>query len=222
MTEQNPTTPPPPAGANGQPLNPIAAALAGHIAPDPSYGGDTGDGAPPAPPATGTSVQLTDEQRGVLEANGIQVPDDGKIAVTDHLKLLDALARERSTRKTLEQQQRKQKIESLPDDERALEQARKEARDEARRELAREVAGSRVEAAAAAAGFTDPADALAHVDLDGISTSADAKAAVDKLASSKPYLVKRVSAPLPQGPQGDGAPADDPNAWLRRALGGAR
>jgi hypothetical protein len=219
MTEQtNPTAPPAPTGANGQPLNPIAAALAGHIAPDPSYGPGGDAGAPPAP-AAAPAVELSDEQRAVLTSHGIEVPADGKITVTDHLKLLDALARERGTRKTLEQQQRQQKIEALPPDEQAIERAREEAREEARRELALEVASGRVEAAAAAAGFADPGDAALYVELDKVGTAADAKAAVEALSKAKPHLLKRATASLPQGPQGDQAPPSDPNAWLRKALG---
>lgn len=85
-----------------------------------------------------------------------------------------------------------------------LEQRDSQAADRARR--------SEIKAAATAARFSDPTDALAYVDLskvaiteDGDVDSAAVKQLVDDLAKAKPYLVKAAPKPPSAGQVGVGS-----------------
>ena len=138
--------------------------------------------------------------------------------------LLKALHSERSTVKELkaqlakmESESEKRRMESLSEAERAIEEARKSGYESALAEMKADVTKSKVTAAAAAAGFADPADAGGFLDIAALESDADVKAAIDALAKAKPYLLKRTQVNLEQGPQG-GDPKQSPSDWLRKAM----
>ena len=96
----------------------------------------------------------------------------------------------------------------MSDQERALAEAREAGKTEALGQYKSSLARASVTSAAAVAGFNDPADAAAHLDLSGLDPddSDGIKAAVAELATKKPYLVKKTSSTpkIPTGQQGGG------------------
>lgn len=169
------------------------------------------------PPKSG----LTPEQEAVLKEHGITVPDDGKISVADHVKLLNALNSLKGQVKQSDADREAARLAAMSEAERKVEEARAEGRAEAEREAAAKVAKARIAAAAAAKGFNDPADAFSMIeDYSSLDAEEAVKAAVEKLAAEKPYLIKKVATPLEQGPQGGGqqAATGNANAWLRGEL----
>lgn len=68
--------------------------------------------------------------------------------------------------------------------------------------------GSLVRAAASAAGLVDPEDAIALCDLNSISTSDEAQAAVAGLIERKPHLVRAADT----GPRPMGTPLSQPGS----------
>jgi hypothetical protein len=153
-------------------------------------------------------------------------PDSGQFPgeTEKERQLNQALHAERQNSKTLkaaltkkERDAETQRVASLTEAEQAVEKARKEGRDEAIAELKGDLTRSRVTAAAAAAGFADPADAAGFLDLSGLDTEDDVAAAVAALAKLKPYLLKRTQASLEQGPKGKESSAT-PADWLREVM----
>lgn len=164
---------------------------------------------------------LNEEQQAVLAEAEIPV-EDGRIAVADHAKLLSTLATLRSTVREMEKAQQAARLEAMPETERAVEAAREEGKALAMAEYRTAMARAQVTAAAAAAGFADPADASGFLHLSALESEDEVRAAVEELAKAKPYLLRKTAPPpIEQGPKGSG-PARSGNDWLRGALGGAR
>ena len=73
--------------------------------------------------------------------------------------------------------------------------------------------------------LADPADVISLIDTSDIDVDDEAAMleAIDRLVESKPYLAAKQQRQVPQidqGPQGGAPqPQDDPNDWLRRAIG---
>ena len=157
----------------------------------------------PLPPQ---QVVLTAEQSAVLKEHNIEVPADGRISIADHVGLLNALSAERKKAKT--------GTEGVD-----TEAVAKEAADRVRAEMAADVTRANVVAAAATAGFSDPADAATLISIDGLDDEAKIKEAVEKLAKAKPYLLAKKSQPIPAGQQGASAPPEQTTgSWLRSTL----
>ena len=142
--------------------------------------------------------------------------------------LIKALHAERQTVKELKAElaklskaQEKARLESLSETERAIEEAKKAGFEEAMNSVKAEMTRSKVTAAAAAAGFADPADASGFLNVEDLQTDEDVAKAVADLAKAKPYLLKRAAQPLEQGQQGK-EKSGSPNDWLRGALGAGR
>ena len=174
---------------------------------------------------------VSDEQKAApdVEAQDTDGAQDDKRrpGETDkEASLANALHAERQTIKELKQQlasltkaQEEQRLASLSEQERALEEARAAGRQEAMSEVRRDLVRAQVTAAAAAAGFADPADASGFLPLDDLDSEDAVKAAVEELSKVKPYLLrKQPTVQVPQGPQGGTVVNDDPNEWLRGAF----
>lgn len=180
--------------------------------------------APPAegvtPEETGGGIALTDEQQAVLKEHGIEVPEDGKIAVTDHLKLLSTLSNLRTQVKQTEQQKEQARLAALSEADRKIEEARAAGKAEAEAAANERIVKAQIKAEAAARGFSDPGDAFAMIpDLSALDAEDKVKAAVESLATAKPYLLKKgSSAQLETGPQGGKPTGSNPNDWLRSEL----
>lgn len=137
--------------------------------------------------------------------------------------LKKALHSERQTVKELKQQlaalskqQEEQRLASMSEQERAIEEAKAAGRAEAMAQVQRDLTRAQVTAAAAAAGFADPADASGFLPLDDLADEQAVKDAVAQLAQTKPYLLKKAApASIPQGPQGGQISKSDPNEWIR-------
>lgn len=214
MTEQTPTPEAPPSNpfapptpsADGTPQPP-----ANPFAPQPPSGDE-------APGSTG--IELTDEQKAVLAEHGITPSEDGTINLADHVKLLSSLS-------SLRQQVRKApKAPAAPAAEPEGEQPpavdpeaiKAEARAEVEAEMRVELVKSQVVAAAAAAGFADPKDAVNLVgDPAALTDESAIEAAVKKLAEDKPYLLRKTVPTMEQGPQGSGTPASGGD-WIRQVV----
>lgn len=167
-------------------------------------------------PSTETT-STTDEGTPAPEAEHTEQKDDDN-------PLLKALHSERSTVKELkaqlakmESESEKKRLESLSEADRKVEEARKEGYESALAAMKTDVTKSKVTAAAAAAGFADPADASGFLDVAALDTDADVKSAIEALAKAKPYLLKRTQVSLEQGPQGND-PKQSPSDWLRKAM----
>jgi hypothetical protein len=204
MTEENPT-PEGGAGAEGEaapasPKNPFAVQAENNPEPE---------------PVADPLAELTPEQRAVLTEHGITPSDDGKITLTDHVKLLSALS-------SLRQQARKPAPAPTPDPDAEppvdADAIRAETRREVEAELRLDVTKASVVAAAAAAGFADAKDAVNLVgDLAELTDEVAIDKAVKQLADAKPYLLARQVPQLEQGPQGKGDPALVGD-WLREVV----
>ena len=164
---------------------------------------------------TTETPSATEDTSGATETNETNEGDN---------PLLKALHSERSTVKELkaqiakmESESEKKRMESLSEAERAIEEARKAGYESALAEMKADVTRSKVTAAAAAAGFADPADASGFLNVAELDTDADVKAAIEALAKAKPYLIKRAQVTLEQGPQGTD-PKQSPSDWLRKAM----
>ena len=182
---------------------------------------DGGAGAP----VEGGKPALPAEVAEVLAEYNIEADEDGRIAVTDHAKLLATLKTLRSQVKDIEAATEKQRLESLSDQERAIEEAKAAARAEVEAEYRATLVKAQAEAAAVAAGFADPADIGGFLDLSGLNTEAEVKAAVAALAEAKPYLLKsapKPAQPIGQGPKAPANPTASPSDWLRSAVTGGR
>lgn len=177
--------------------------------------------APPAPEETppGTGVELTPEQQAVLSEHGIEVPEDGKISVADHVKLLESLSRARRDQREAEQQKEQARLAALSEADRKLEEAKAAGRAEAEAELKKELIKAQVKAEATAKGFVDPGDAFTMIpDLSSIDAEEGVRAAVERLAAEKPYLIKKSGPSLETGPQGSKETGGNANDWLRKEL----
>jgi len=183
------------------------------------------NGTPPpegTPPADGApSITLTPEQETVLKEHGIEVPADGKIAVTDHVKLLNALSSLKGQVKQTEAEKEQARLAALSETDRRIEEARAEARAEADRAAAEKVAAARVKAEAVRLNFNDPGDVFAMIpDASSLDAEEAIAAAVEKLAADKPYLIKKAAggSSLEQGPRGGTGPTSTADGWLRKEL----
>lgn len=117
----------------------------------------------------------------------------------------------------------KQRQESMTEQERAVEEARKEGYTKAMQEQAESVTKAKVVAAAAAAGYSDPADApgLLGKQITELGDDEQIAEAVGKLAEGKPYLLKQKQRPeFEQGQQGKSQPSEAD--WLRKTMRGGR
>lgn len=169
---------------------------------------------------------MSDENTTEVEATEVEAqesdeqPEQGKES-----SLAKALHAERQTIKELKaqlhemrQSQEKARMESMSEAERAVEEAKKAGYEEAMASVKADLTRSKVTAAAAAAGFADPADASGFLNVAELDSDDDVAKAVADLAKSKPYLLKRAAQSLEQGQQGKSR-TDNPNEWLRSALG---
>ena len=144
--------------------------------------------------------------------------------VVDDNPLLKALHGERATVKELKAQvakmmkeSEKTRMESLSEVERAVEEARKAGYESAVGELRGDLNRSKITAAAASAGFADPADAAGFLPVAELDSDDAVAAAVAELAKAKPYLLKRTAAPLEQGVQGKDTPPSATD-WIRGVM----
>ena len=153
--------------------------------------------------------------------------------------VLRDLKRERTRRQELEQEIAELRREHETEDERRQREAAEreaEIRQEAQAPAMRALRTSAVETAAREAGFVDPADAAAFVDLDTIDVDLEtatpdreaAKQLVTELAEAKPHLVRAEDRPgSPAGGSDTQSPggttSTDPNVThrdlARRKLG---
>jgi hypothetical protein len=168
-----------------------------------------------------------------------QQAKEAKAAAQAAQKRADELQRameERESAGLPELEQMKRRLEQA---EKAREAAEQKAQETDAR-LARTTKQSWVTRAAAEANFTDPSDAAAFLDLDGIEDEKDAERAVKRLAGQKKHLIKveekalpgRVlengRQPAPTGPQVPGGGiADADRQWaeevapaLQKMIGG--
>lgn len=164
-----PQTPPTPTPAE------IAAAIKPPPAPPSGDDGQqaTGGGSPAAPVeksgATGGNLPRTQEE-------------------------LDRIIGERVSREARKYQGYETYKAAYEQQDARLEQVRAEAADAAARKYGERLARTTVEAAATAAGFHDPADALSHVSLSEVIQGdqvdmSKVEAQLTELATAKPYLV---------------------------------
>ena len=102
------------------------------------------------------------------------------------------------------------------DHDRALDEAKTTATTETTQKFLSRLVGSEVKALASAAGFNDPADALAVIDPASLPVKDDEpdteaiKKLVENLATDKPYLLKPGTKPTPRTrpKPGEGEPTD--------------
>lgn len=120
--------------------------------------------------------------------------------------------------------------------EKAIDEAKQGATTEVTQRFLSKLVGSEVKALASAAGFNDPADALAVIDPAALPVKDDEpdteaiKKLVEKLATDKPYLLKAGKpTPRTRPTPGKGEPTDTANeagkgkaAAALRALGATR
>lgn len=120
--------------------------------------------------------------------------------------------------------------------EKAIDEAKQGATTEVTQRFLSKLVGSEVKALASAAGFNDPADALAVIDPASLPVKDDEpdteaiKKLVEKLAADKPYLLKAGKpTPRTRPTPGKGEPTDTANeagkgkaAAALRALGATR
>jgi hypothetical protein len=211
MSEQTPTPEAPPS-------NPFAPAVEGADG-NPTPPNNPFAPQPETPIETPPAVELSDEQRAVLAEHGITPSEDGTINVADHVKLLSSLS-------SLRQQVRKTPKAPTPAADPEGEQTppvdpeaiRAETRAEVEAEMRVELTKSQVVAAAAAAGFADPKDAVNLVgDLADLTDVSAVEAAVKKLAEEKNYLLRKTVPSMEQGPQSSGTPATGGD-WIRQVV----
>ncbi|OQO89923.1 hypothetical protein B1813_18970 [Saccharomonospora piscinae] len=180
---------------------------------------DTLDGAATAQGDDDVNTEATAQPDGAQDdpEGADQLGDAGK-------KALDAMKRERQEakaetrelRKQLEQLQQQMADKDKTPDEQAIEAARRDAAAEERARAHGQLKRLAIKAEAAGK-LHDPADALAHLDLDSIEIDDDGNVdesavteAIADLLKSKPYLAAQggPKAPLPdrsQGARGNGA-----------------
>lgn len=116
--------------------------------------------------------------------------------VNDRLKAAEDTARELQSWKAEQERAQLSETERLTQErDQAIQRA-----DQAEQQVTRLQRGQLVATAAASAGFADPQDAAAFIDLTSIEDAAAAKTAVEQLAASKPHLVKAPSAPQQERP----------------------
>lgn len=123
----------------------------------------------------------------------------------------------KATLAKITKQSEAQRLESMSEAERAVEEAKKAGYDEAMSSVRRDLTTAKVTAAAAKAGFADPGDAAGFLALDDLDGDDAIAAAVDALVKAKPYLLAKRTPPIEQGQQGkpgEQAPTD----WLRGVL----
>lgn len=179
-----------------------------------------------SPPEAGEQSAPSDGAAEALAELGIEPDEQGRIPLADHTKLVNTVKTLREQIKTHEAAQRKateeaerERLESLSEQERAIEEARKSGYEAALAEQREVLIRTQVMAAATAANFADPNDAAIYLPLDSLADEAAVKKAVAKLAEDKPYLL-RPTAPGPkleQGPRGTG-PASSSEDWLAAAF----
>lgn len=167
-----------------------------------------------------TGLALTAEQQAVLREHNIEVPEDGKISIADHLKLLGTLSNLRKRERQSEKEKEQARLAAMSDLDRKVEEARSEGRKEAESAAKLETTKAWVKAAAVEAQFITPADAFGFLpEPSALQTEEDVAAAIKQLAQDKPYLIKRQSNPrLEGGPQGgpdSQRNAQTANDWIR-------
>lgn len=185
---------------------------------NPSAAAETTEG---APDSSVEQPALTAEESAVLKAYGITPDAEGRITVGDHLKLINTVKTLREEIRASGEQAEKSRLESLPDQERLIEQAKAEARAEVEAQYRSSLVKTQAESAAIAAGFADPADIAGFLDLSSLTTEEEVKAAVLALAETKPYLLKKATPsapPIGQGPKAPANPIQSPSDWLRSAV----
>lgn len=183
----------------------------------------TQDGTPPpayTPPASQADLDRIIESRLARERQKLSSEYGGDAA---------------TVKKQLEEYQafkESQKTET----EKAIDEAKKGTASEVTQRFLTRLVGSEVKSIAAAAGFNDPADALAVIDPASLPVKDDEpdaeaiKKLVDKLATDKPYLLKAGKpTPRTRPKPGQGEPTDtSPEggkgkaAAALRSLGAAR
>lgn len=159
----------------------------------------------------------------VLSELGIELKD-GMVDPSDHVAMYAALktlreqvkGHEAATRKA----EQKARLEAMSEQERAVEEARQAGYEEALLAQREVVTRTLVTAAATAANFADPADALRYLDPKELEDEAAVAKAVTKLAADKAYLLKpSPQGPmLEQGPRGSGKPDAESGDWLGAAI----
>ncbi|WP_024356688.1 hypothetical protein [Leucobacter chironomi] len=174
----------------------------------------TGGGKPEyTPPASQEELDRIVESRLARERSKYADYDDLKKKAADHDAYLDS------------QKDEHQK---------ALDQTKADTESAVAQRYLSKLVSSEVKAIASALGFNDPSDALAVIDAEKLPVKDDEpdteaiKAAVEKLATDKPYLVKAGSArpatrPRPkQGERQESGPAKGRAAAALRQLGASR
>lgn len=183
----------------GRPVWPIMGAS------DPVPGGGQPPAAPPAPPAPAPNGQQAG-QGATPEPPDEPLGDAGKQTL---VKVRTLLKEAEARAEAAEKERDELKTAGQTEQEKAVAAARAEGISAANQRLVR----AEVKAAAAAAGFHDPADAavqlhgeLAKVAIskDGDVDEAKVKELVASLATSKPYLVKTAGATPPAALPGQG------------------
>lgn len=175
------------------------------------------------------TVQTNDEQpnpdeAGTEQPNPAEQPKDadlgegGKKAIAAERE-----ARERAEARVreLEAEQEEARKAALSDQERAIEEAREQARAEEREKAAADIA--KAKAIGKAEGrFHDPEDAIEKAGITADMTDDQIKAALDKVATDKPWLAKTGSGGggVSQGPRGgvDAGGGKTPDEMLREAF----
>lgn len=162
----------------------------------PVIGGSTDTGMPPAQPGPAATPPATGDGDAPLGPNGEKALESERT--------LRAEAEKRA--KTFEAELEKLKSASQSEQEKAIEAARKEGRTEVQTSANSKLIRAEVRAAAAAAGFQDPKDAVAQLadqfggvtvtDTGDVDENAVA-AMVKKLSEAKPYLLKTTGPVVP-------------------------
>lgn len=149
----------------------------------------------PASPIPGQPVPASTQTPAAAHAAEPAQPPAGEQAVpyqrfkevNDRLRAAEDAARELQEWKAEQERAALSETERLTQErDQALQRA-----EQAEGKVTRLERGQLVATAAAAAGFADPQDAAAFIDLSAIEDQAAARTAVQQLAESKPHLVKQ-------------------------------
>lgn len=195
-------------------------------------GGGGGDGAPQGtqdgtqPPAYTPPASQADLDR-IVEAR----------LARERQKLATEYGGDAATVKAQLAEYEKFKESQKTETEKAIDEAKKGTASEVTQRFLTRLVGSEVKSIAAAAGFNDPADALAVINPAALPVTDDEpdteaiKKLVEKLATDKPYLLKAGTKPTPRTrpKPGQGEPTDTATeagkgkaAAALRALGATR
>jgi len=170
---------------------------------------------------TGADTGAEDAQESSVEENagGDETGESGAGLENALRRLKDENKGLKSRLSSFEAQVEEDRKASMTDHEKALEEARLAGFQEATDSQRVEVLQAKVVAAAAAAGYADPADAPGLLGK-GLSELGDDKAinsAVESLAEKKPYLLAAREKP-PEFEQGQQGKTRTDGDWLRRTM----